>query len=95
MKKKVKLEWDKFEVQAQQMEQVRWPLLVCLSFKILLGIIGNLALGVGFIPQSAWVHLEKDDNLVEAIWASIVAYVKLLKVAWGDRNWTLESNKHN
>jgi hypothetical protein len=23
--------------------------------------------GVGFIPQSAWTWLEKDDNLVEAI----------------------------
>ncbi len=92
---KKKLEWDELQVQAQQMEQVRWPLLVCLSFKILLGIIGSLASGVGFIPQSAWVHLEKDDNLVEAIWANIVTYVKLLKVAWGDQNWTLESNKHN
>jgi hypothetical protein len=94
MKKKAKLEWDEFQVQAQQMEQVRWPLLVCLTSKILLGIIGILAWGVGFIPQSAWVHLEKDDNLVEAIWESIVAYAKLLKVAWGNRNWTLESNKH-
>jgi hypothetical protein len=61
-------------------------LVVCLTFKILLGIIGILAWGVGFIPQSAWVHLEKDDNLVEAIWANIIAYAKLLKVAWGNRN---------
>jgi hypothetical protein len=37
--------------------------------------------GVGFIPQNAWAHLEKDDNLVEAIWASRIAYAKLLKVA--------------
>jgi hypothetical protein len=51
--------------------------------------------GLGFIPQSAWVHLEKDKNLVETIWASKVAYAKPLKVAWGARNWTLESNKHN
>ncbi len=94
MKKKAKLEWDEFQVQVQQMEQVRWPLLVCLTSKILLGIIGILAWGVGFIPQSAWVHLEKDDNLVEAIWESIVAYAKLFKVAWGNQNWTLESNKH-
>jgi hypothetical protein len=33
----------------------------------MLGIIGILAWGVGFIPQSAWTSLEKDDNLVEAI----------------------------
>jgi hypothetical protein len=34
---------------------------------MLLGIIGILAWGVGFIPQSVWVHLEKDENLVKAI----------------------------
>jgi hypothetical protein len=34
---------------------------------MLLGIIGILAWGVGLIPQSAWVQLEKDDNLVVAI----------------------------
>jgi hypothetical protein len=58
-----------------------------------LGIIGILAWRVGFIPQSAWAQFEKDENLVEAIWASIVAYAKPLKVAWGVWNWTLESNK--
>jgi hypothetical protein len=41
------------------------------------------------------VHLEKDENLVEAIWASKVAYAKLLKVAWGVWHWTLKSNEHN
>jgi hypothetical protein len=50
---------------------------------------------VGFIPQSAWAQLEKDDNFVEAIWASRLAYAKPLKVAWGVQNWTLESNKCN
>jgi hypothetical protein len=57
---------------------------------MLLGIIGILAWGLGFIPQSAWAHLEKDENLVEAIWASRIAYAKPLKVAWGARHWTLE-----
>jgi hypothetical protein len=60
-----------------------------------LGIIGILAWGLGFIPQIAWACLENDDNLVETIRASIVAYAKPLKVAWGARNSTLESNKHN
>jgi hypothetical protein len=50
---------------------------------------------MGFIPQGAWVHLEKDENLVETIWASKIAYAKPFKVAWGARNWTLESNKRN
>jgi hypothetical protein len=50
---------------------------------------------VGFIPQSAWAHLEKDENLVEIIRASRVAYAKPLKVARGVWNWTLESNKCN
>ncbi len=70
-------------------------MLVRLAFEILLGIIGILAWGVGFIPQSAWARLEKDKNLVETIWASKVAYAKPLKVAWGTWNWTLESNKRN
>jgi hypothetical protein len=49
------------------MEQVKWPLLVHVAFEILLGIIGIPAWGMGFISQSAWVRLEKDDNLVEVI----------------------------
>jgi hypothetical protein len=77
------------------MEQVKWPLLVCLAFEILLGIIGIRTWGVGFIPQSAWAHLEKNESLVETIHASIVTYAKPLKIAWGVRNWTLESNKRN
>jgi hypothetical protein len=60
-----------------------------------LGIIGIPAWGVGFIPQSAWARLEKDKNLVETIRASRVAYAKLLKLVWGARNCTLESNKCN
>jgi hypothetical protein len=59
---------------------------------MLLGIIGILTWGLGFIPQSAWAHLEMDENLVEA---SRVAYAKPLKVAWGVRHWTLKSNKRN
>jgi len=77
------------------MEKVKWPLLVRLTSKILLGIIRILAWGVGFIPQSAWEHLEKDKNLVETIRASKITYAKTLKVAWGVWNWTLESNKRN
>jgi hypothetical protein len=62
VKKKAKLEWDELQDQVQEMEQVKWPLLVCLTFEILLGIIKILAWGVGFIPQSAWVHFEKDKE---------------------------------
>jgi hypothetical protein len=86
VKKKAKLEWDEFQAQAQQMEQVKRPLLVRLASEILLGIIGILARGVGFIPQSAWARLEKDENLVETIWASRIAYAKPLKLAWGTWN---------
>jgi len=50
---------------------------------MLLGIIGILAWGVGFIPQSAWACFEKDENLVETIWANRISYAKFLKVAWG------------
>jgi hypothetical protein len=95
VKKKAELKWDELQAQAQQMEQVKRPLLVCLASKILLGIFGIPAWGVGFIPQSAWARLEKDENLVEIIWANIVVYAKPLKLAWGAWNWTLESNKRN
>jgi hypothetical protein len=61
----------------------------------LLGIIRIPIWGVGSIPQSAWACLEKDENLVETIWASKVTYAKPLKVAWGVQNWTLESNKRS
>jgi hypothetical protein len=77
------------------MEQVKRPLLVRSTSEILLGIIEILTWGVGFIPQSAWARLEKDENLVETIRASKVVYAKPLKLARGARNWTLESNKRN
>ncbi len=67
VKKKAKLEWDGLQAQAQQMEQIKWPLLVRLASDILLGIIGIPAWGARFIPQSAWVCLEKHKNLVETI----------------------------
>jgi hypothetical protein len=95
VKKKTELEWDELQAQAQQMEQVKRPLLVRLASEILLGIIGIPTWGVGFIPQSAWARFEKDENLVETIRASRIAYAKPLKLAWGARNWTLESNKRN
>jgi hypothetical protein len=41
------------------------------------------------------VQFEKDENLVEAIRASKLTYVKLSKVAWGTWHWTLKSNKRN
>jgi hypothetical protein len=83
IKKKPKLEWDELQAQAQQMEQVKQPLLVHLTSKILLGIIGILAWKVGFIPQNAWACLEKDENLVETIRASRVAYAKLFESCMG------------
>jgi hypothetical protein len=95
VKKKVELEWNELQARAQQMEQVKLPLLVRLASEILLSIIGIPTWGAGFIPQSAWACLKKDKNLVETIRASRVAYAKPLKLAWGARNWTLESNKHN
>ncbi len=95
MKKKAKLEWDELQAQVQEMEQAKRPLLVRLTSEILLGIIGILAWGFGFIPQSAWARLEKDKNLVETIWTSRIAYVKPLKIAWGAWNQTLEFNKCN
>ncbi len=86
VKKKEKLEWDEFQAQAQQMEHVKRPLLVCLGPEILLGIIGIPTWGVGFIPQNAWAGLEKDENLVERIWVNRITYAKHLKVAWGAQN---------
>jgi len=74
------LKWDELQTQAQQMEHVKQPLLIHLTSKMLLGIIGILAWGVGFIPQNTWVCLEKDENLVETIQTSIITYAKLLKV---------------
>jgi hypothetical protein len=75
VKKKTKLEWDELQAQAQQMEHVKQPLLVRLAFEILLGIIGILAWGVGFIPQSAWAHLEKYKNLAETIQHTCVSQI--------------------
>jgi hypothetical protein len=78
--------WDKLQTQLQQMEHVQWPLLVRLAYEMLLGIIGILEWGVGFIPQSAWVCLEKDENLLETIWANIVTYAKPFESCMGQRS---------
>ncbi len=47
VKKKVESKWDELQARVSQMEQVKWPLLVHLTFKMLLGIIGILAWGWG------------------------------------------------
>jgi hypothetical protein len=44
---------------------------------------------VGFILQSAWACLEKDEKLVETNQTSKVTYAKPLKVAWGAWNKNL------
>jgi hypothetical protein len=49
---------------------------------MLLGIIGIIAWGLGFVPQNAWTPLEKDDNLVEVIRTSKMSYAKALKISW-------------
>jgi hypothetical protein len=75
------------------MEQVKQPLLVHLVSEILLGIIGILAWGVGFIPQSAWVQLERTRTLLRQFRQAkllIQSLWKLLGALW---NQTLESNK--
>jgi len=43
MKKKVELKWEELQTQVQQMEHVKWPLLICLVSEMLLGMIGILA----------------------------------------------------
>jgi hypothetical protein len=53
---------------------------------MLLSIVGIPAWGVGFIPQSAWACIKKDENFVKAIRATKVIYAKPLKVAWGVRH---------
>ncbi len=64
------------------MQKLLWPLLVRLTFDMLLGILGIITRGVGFIPQNAWAQLEKDDNLVEVIKTSKMSYAKVFKIAW-------------
>ncbi len=65
------------------------------SLRDLVGHHWDSSMGVGFIPQSAWAHLENDKNLVETIQANRVVYAKPLKLACGIRNWTFKSNKCN
>jgi len=45
---------------------------------------------VGFIPQNAWVHLEKNKNIVETIQTNKVTYPKFLKLhgVFGIRHWS-------
>jgi hypothetical protein len=53
---------------------------------MLLGIIKIPAWGVGFIPQSAWMCFEKDENLIATIQAKLHGVLDI---------GHLESNKHN
>jgi hypothetical protein len=58
---------DELQTQAQQMQEAQHLLLVCFTSDMLLGIIGILAWGMGFMSQSAWVQLDKDDNFLKTI----------------------------
>jgi hypothetical protein len=43
----MKFKWDELQTQAQQMQEVQQPLLVCLTSDMLLGVINILAWGWG------------------------------------------------
>jgi hypothetical protein len=64
------------------MQKLSRPLLVHLTFDMLLGIIGIIAWGVGVVPQNAWTQLEKGDNLIQVIQTSKMSYAKAFKIAW-------------
>jgi hypothetical protein len=64
MKKKSQLKWDELQAQVQQMPQVRWPLLVCFNFEMLLGIIGILAWGFGSSHKAHGCVLKRMETLL-------------------------------
>jgi len=92
-KKKTKAEWDRLQLEAQGLEEVRQPLLVRFASDKLLSIINIPKWGVGFIPCSAFSRIEKDDDLADIIWMGKVGYVKPLRLAWDAWNWNSKSTK--
>jgi len=64
VKKKAKFKWDELQTQTQQMEHVKWPLLVCLASEILLGTIGIPTWGVGSSHKMHGHALERTKTLL-------------------------------
>jgi hypothetical protein len=56
---KKKVRWDQLQIETQGFEEVCRPLLVGFIFNKILGIIGRLMWGVGFIPLSASHELRR------------------------------------
>ncbi len=50
MKMKAELKWDELQAQAQQMEHVKRPLLVCFSLRNLVGLHWDSGMGGGVHP---------------------------------------------
>jgi hypothetical protein len=92
-KKKVEIEWDWLQLEAQGLEEVHWPLLVRFIFDKLLGIINIPKCGVGFILRSAFSRIEKDDDLAKIIQMNKVGYAKPFRLVWDVRNWNSKSTK--
>jgi hypothetical protein len=53
-RKKLKVEWDRFQLEIQGLEEVHQPLLVKFTFDKLLNVINIPKWGVGFILRNAF-----------------------------------------
>jgi len=65
VRKKIKFKWDEFQTQAQQMQEVQHPWLVCLTSDMLSGIIGILAWGWGSSHKVHGVARRKMTTLLK------------------------------
>jgi hypothetical protein len=63
--KKMKFKWDELQTQAQQMQEVQQPLLVCLTSDMLLGVINILAWGWGWSHKVHGHDLKKMRTLLK------------------------------
>jgi hypothetical protein len=63
----MELKWYELQAQAQQMPQVKWPLLLPLTFEMLLGIIGILARGWGSSHKVHGHTLKKMKTLLKQL----------------------------
>jgi hypothetical protein len=61
----MKSKWDELQTQAQQMQEVHRPLLVCLTSNMFLGIIGILTWGWGSFHKVHGHNFKKMTTLLK------------------------------
>ncbi len=87
------VEWDQLQKIAKDLKEVQNPPLVKVVQDHSLQILSIPTWRYDTIPQDAFSHLQKDEDLKDAITSSRTTSTKKAKVAWDATLWDQETSK--